>query len=106
MAKYLLQVSFTLDGIRGLHAQGGSVRKEVARQAIESAGGNLEAFYFAFGDTDVFVIAELPDHSAAAAVALSVTAAGGATVTTTVLVEPEEIDEATARNIAYRPPGA
>lgn len=106
MGKYLLKVSYTLDGVRGVLAEGGSARRSVAEAAAKAAGGSVEEFYFAFGGTDVFVIADLPDNAAAASLALTVTAGGGATVETVVLLEPAEIDEAVAKKILYRPPGA
>jgi uncharacterized protein with GYD domain len=105
MPKYLLQTSYTLEGAKGLVSKGGSARKAAAQAAAESVGGSLESFYFAFGDTDVFVVADLPDNSAAAALALSVTSAGGATVRTVVLLTPEEIDAATGKVVQYTPPG-
>jgi uncharacterized protein with GYD domain len=106
MAKYLLQVNYTLDGVRGLLAQGGSKRKAAAQAAAKSAGGKVDSFYFAFGSTDVYVTAELPDNAAAAALALTISAGGGATVATTVLLTPEEIDKSAATNVKYRPPGS
>ena len=105
MPKYLLQTSYTLEGAKGLVSKGGSARKAAAQAAAESVGGSLESFYFAFGDTDVFVVADLPDNSAAAALALSVTSAGGATVRTVVLLTAEEIDAATGKVVKYTPPG-
>ena len=57
-------------------------------------------------DTDVFAIADLPDNAAAAALALHVSASGGATVRTTVLLTPEEIDAATKKTVQYTAPGA
>jgi uncharacterized protein with GYD domain len=75
-------------------------------QVAESVGGRLEAFYFAFGDRDAYVIADLPDNKSAAAVAVTVNAAGGATVKTVVLLTPEEVDAAAQRSVEYRPPGA
>jgi uncharacterized protein with GYD domain len=69
-------------------------------------GGELESYYFGFGEYDVHAILDLPDDEAAAAVALAVDAAGGATAKTTVLLTPEQIDEAVKRSAAYRPPGA
>jgi uncharacterized protein with GYD domain len=105
MPKYLLQTSYTLEGAKGLVSKGGSARKAAAQAAAESVGGSLESFYFAFGDTDVFVVADLPDNSAAAALALSVTSAGGATVRTVVLLTAEEIDAATGKVVQYTPPG-
>jgi uncharacterized protein with GYD domain len=106
MAKYLLQVNYTLDGVKGVLAQGGSARKAAAQAAAKSAGGKVESFHFALGSTDAYVIAELPGNTAAAALALTVTAGGGATVSTTALLTPEEIDKAAGTNVKYRPPGS
>lgn len=104
MAKYLLEVNYTLDGIRGVVAGGGSAREKVARAAAQSVGGDIDSFHFAFGGTDVFVVAELPDNTAAAALALSVAAAGGATVRTVVLLTSAEIDAAAKQQVTYKPP--
>jgi uncharacterized protein with GYD domain len=106
MAKYLLDVNYTQDGIRGVRAQGGSARQAAAQAAAESVGGTVESFFFAFGGTDVYVIADLPDNVAAAALALAVTAAGGASVKTVVLLTPAEVDAAVGREVSYRPPGS
>ena len=106
MPKYLLEVNYTLDGIRGVRAQGGSARQLAAQAAAESAGGTLESFHFAFGGTDVYVIADMPDNVAAAALALAVTAGGGATVKTVVLLTTAEVDAAVGKEISYRPPGS
>jgi uncharacterized protein with GYD domain len=105
MAKYLLEVNYTLDGVRGVRAEGGSARQAVAEAAAASVGGKVEHFYFAFGGTDVFVIAELPDNVAAAALALAVSAGGGATANTVVLLTPAEIDQAVGKTVGYTPPG-
>jgi uncharacterized protein with GYD domain len=106
MSKYLLEVNYTLEGVRGVVAKGGSARKAAAQAAAKSVGGKLDAFYFAFGGTDVFVIADVPDNTAAAALALAVTAGGGATVRTIVLLTPDEIDAATQTGVKYSPPGS
>lgn len=106
MPKYLLQVNYTLDGVKGVLAKGGSARKAAAQAAAKSVGGKVESFYFAFGSTDVFVVADLPDNAAAAALALTVTSGGGATVTTTVLLTPDELDQASAAKVKYQPPGS
>ena len=71
----------------------------------ESLGGTVEAFYYAFGDIDVLGICDLPDNVNASAFSLLVTAAGGATLKTTVLITPEEVDQATRTVLDYRPPG-
>ena len=105
MPKYMLQVTYTLEGVKGVVSKGGSARKAAARAAVESAGGTLESMYFAFGSTDVFAIADLPNNAAAAAVALTVSGSGGATLNTVVLLTPEEIDEATQSGVQYTPPG-
>jgi uncharacterized protein with GYD domain len=105
MAKYLLEVSYTLDGIKGLKSEGGSARVAAATEAIEGLGGKIDAFYFAFGDTDVYVVADYPDNVSVAAAALAVSAGGGARVRTTVLLTPAEIDAATSKKTTYRPPG-
>jgi uncharacterized protein with GYD domain len=52
------------------------------------------------------VTVDLPDNESAAAVALTVNAAGGATIRTVVLLTPEEVDAAAERSVDYRPPGA
>lgn len=106
MPKYLLEVNYTLEGVQGVVAKGGSARKAAAQAAAKSVGGKLDSFYFAFGKTDVFTVADLPDNAAAAALALAVSAGGGATVRTVVLLTPEEIDAATDKKVKYSPPGA
>lgn len=106
MPKYLLEVNYTLDGVRGVVAKGGTARKAAAQAAAKSVGGKLDSFHFAFGGTDVFTIADLPDNAAAAALALAVTAGGGAAVRTVVLLTPEEIDDATQKSVKYSPPGS
>ena len=106
MPKYLIQASYTLDGVKGVQSKGGSSRREAVTHAVEGVGGSLESFYFAFGDSDAYVVVELPDNEAAAAVALTVNASGGATTTTTLLLTPEEVDSAAKKSVDYRPPGS
>ena len=105
MPKFLIEASYTLEGVRGLRTAGGSSRRDAVAHALESAGGSLDHFYFAFGDNDAYVIADLPDAEAAAAVALTVNSAGGATTKTVLLLTPEEVDAAAQRSIEYTPPG-
>jgi uncharacterized protein with GYD domain len=106
MSKYLLEVNYTLDGIRGLKSKGGSDRVAAAKELIEGLSGKLESFYFAFGQTDVYAIADFPDSVSAAAAALTVSAGGGATVRTIVLLTAAEADAAAAKQTIYRPPGS
>lgn len=105
MPKFLLSVNYGLEGVRALSAQGGTARRTAADVAATSVGGSIESFHFAFGRTDAYVIVDVPDNEAAAALALAVSSGGGATVTTTVLLTPEEIDAATRQQVSYRPPG-
>ncbi|HEV3226088.1 MAG TPA: GYD domain-containing protein [Acidimicrobiales bacterium] len=106
MPKYLLEVRYTLDGVRGVVAKGGSARKSAAQAAAKSLGGKLDSFYFAFGRNDVYAVADMPDNESAAALALTVSAGGGATVRTVVLLSPEDIDTATSKDVKYKPPGS
>ena len=105
MAKYLLEVNYTLEGITGLKSKGGSARVAAAKELIEGLGGRMESFYFAFGNTDVYAIADFPDNVSAAAAALTVCAGGGATARTVVLLTADEADAAAAKKTTYRPPG-
>ena len=105
MPKYLLQVNYTTEGARGLVKDGGSARRAAAQKVAESLGGRIESMYFAFGDTDAYVIAEMPDNASVAAITLTLAASGGATARTTVLMTPEEMDQATRKSPVYRPPG-
>ncbi|MGA3221586.1 MAG: GYD domain-containing protein [Acidimicrobiales bacterium] len=106
MSKYLLEVNYTLEGIRGVKAQGGSARVAAATELIESVGGKLECFYFAFGKTDVYLVADFPDDVSAATAALAVSAGGGATARTVVLLTAAEIDASVSKTSTYRPPGS
>lgn len=105
MPKYLWQAAYTADGTKGLLQEGGSQRRAAAEEALKSVGGKLEAFYYAFGETDAFVIADVPDHVSVAAASMAVNASGAAVVKTTVLLTAEEIDQAAKKSYSYRPPG-
>jgi len=105
MSKYLLEVNYTLDGIRGLKSKGGSARVAAATELVEGVGGKIESFHFAFGGTDAYVVADFPDNVSAAAAAMTVCAGGGASARTVVLLTPSEFDAAAAKETTYRPPG-
>jgi uncharacterized protein with GYD domain len=106
MPKYLIQASYTTQGVEGIRSKGGTSRRDAVADTAASLGGKLESFHFGFGDHDAYVIVDLPDNEAAAAVALSVNASGAAAVETIVLLTPEQVDEAAKRSVAYRPPGS
>jgi uncharacterized protein with GYD domain len=105
MPKYLLEVSYTADGAKGVLKDGGSKRRAAAKGLAESLGGKLESIYYAFGDTDVFAIVDMPDAVSAAAAAMTLGASGSVTCKTTVLLTPEEIDTAVKKTGSYTPPG-
>jgi uncharacterized protein with GYD domain len=106
MPKFLIEASYTLDGIKGVQSAGGSSRRDAVTAAVEGLGGTLESFYFGFGESDAYVTVDLPDNESAASIAIAVAAAGGATTKTVALLTPEEIDSAAKRSIDYRPPGS
>jgi uncharacterized protein with GYD domain len=106
MPRFLFEGSYTQDGVKGIQSAGGTSRRDAIANVTRQLGGELESLYFAFGDTDVYVIVDVPDTVAATAVALAVNASGAVTVRTVVLLTPEEVDAAAQRSVDYRPPGA
>src|SRR5215470_14500312 len=106
MPKYLVHVSYTTEGLRGLQKEGGSARLAASRKLLESAGGRLEAYYYAFGPSDVIAIIDVPDNISAFATALTTVGSGAVKTQTTVLLTPEEVDQAVKKTLTYRPPGA
>ncbi len=105
MPKYLFQGSYTEEGLKGLLKEGGSKRREATEQLVKSLGGTLEAYYFAFGDNDFYVIVDTPANVSASAGSLVANASGAVKVKTIVLLTPEEVDQAVKKTIDYRPPG-
>ena len=105
MPKYLFEASYTAEGAKGLIRDGGSKRRAAVETLAKSMGGRLDVFYFAYGKTDAFVIVDLPDSASATAVALTVGASGAVRVRTTVLITPEEVDQAVKKTVQYRAPG-
>ena len=105
MPTYLFEVSYTLEGTKGLLAEGGSSRRDTVKKLVEGLGGKLQSFHYAFGEDDCYVIVDLPDDVTAAATSLAVGASGAASITTKVLLAPEVIDEAAKKDVGYRPPG-
>jgi uncharacterized protein with GYD domain len=105
MPNYLIEASYTTEGVRGVADKGGTARRDAVDQLIIASGGKMESFYFAFGDADVYVIAELPSDEAAAALALSINRSGSTKIRTIVLLTPEQVDAASTIAPDYRPPG-
>ncbi len=105
MPKYLLQASYSVEGIKGLRKEGGTSRRAAAEALIKSLGGTMESFYFAFGDADVYVVVDMPDHASMSAAALAIGASGAVMGKTIVLMSAEDVDTATKKTPAYRAPG-
>jgi uncharacterized protein with GYD domain len=106
MPKYLIQASYTAEGLKGVLHEGGTARRQVVERTVESLGGRVEQMYFAFGETDVYIVADLPSNAACAAFGLTASAAGAVRTNTVVLLTAEEIDEATRQKVQYQAPGA
>ena len=104
--KFLIKGNYSPAGAQGLLTEGGSSRLEIVTKMIEGAGGSVEAFYFAFGETDVYAIVDMPDAATMTALALTISASGAVSVTTTPLITAAEVDEAAKKAIDYRPPGS
>jgi len=106
MAKFLVKASYSAEGAKGVQGAGGTSRRDAVASMAESLGGTLESFYFAFGETDAYVVLDLPDNRAAAAASIAVGASGGAASEVVVLLTPEDIDAAAKLSVNYRPPGS
>jgi uncharacterized protein with GYD domain len=106
MPKFLITGSYTAEGTRGLMKEGGSGRRAAVQKALDGVGGKLEAFYFAFGKDDAYVIVDVPDNASVIAVSLAVNASGVVRVSTTPLISPDDLDAASKKSIAFRAPGA
>ena len=106
MAKYLVVADYTAEGIKGVISKGGSARRDAVSKMVGDLGGKVESFYFGFGKGDAYVTVDLPDNVSAAAVGLAVSATGLASTRITVLLTPEEIDQAAKTQVGYKAPGA
>jgi uncharacterized protein with GYD domain len=106
MPMYLLRGSYSNEGYRGLASEGGTGRRRAAEEALGSVGGRLEAFYFALGNDDFFIIAELPDNPTTVAVTMAGKLSGSFGINATVLLTPEELDVAASKAVDFRPPEA
>ena len=106
MAKYMIKVAYTAEGTRGLVKEGGSARRAAVQKLTEGLGGKLEAFYYALGEHDAFVILDIPDQATGLAISMAINASGAVRAATIPLVTPEEIDAASKKSVPYRAPGA
>ena len=106
MAKYLFHGSYTQAGIQGVLKDGGTGRRNAVDALAKSVGGSVESMYFGFGKDDFYVIADLPNHASAAALAATTGASGAVSIQTVVLLTVEDIDAAVKLHPSYRAPGA
>jgi uncharacterized protein with GYD domain len=105
MPKYLWKGNYRPDGAKGLLKEGGTARVKAVEKLLQSVGGTLEAYYYALGEHDAYLIVDLPDNASAAAVSMAIAAAGVTKIQTIPLLTPEEIDQAAKKPARYRPPG-
>ncbi len=106
MGRYMFQATYSTEGIKGVLKDGGTGRRTAVEAAIKSLGGKLEAIYYAFGDTDVYVVVDGIDNATAAAFSMGVASTGALShLKTTVLMTHEEIDQAGKKTMSYRAPG-
>jgi uncharacterized protein with GYD domain len=104
--KFMIKVSYTTEGTRGLLKDGGTGRRDAVQKLIEGIGGKVEAFYFAYGEDDAYVITDVPDATSGLAVSLAINASGAVRLSTIPLITPEEVDAACKKSVPYRAPGA
>jgi uncharacterized protein with GYD domain len=105
MPKYLIQASYTAEGLRGLQKDKASGRRQAVLNALEPLRGKLESFNYAFGGDDVVAVIDMPDNVNAAAMSLAIAASGLVRLKTTPLLTVEETDQALAKSVNYRAPG-
>ncbi|HEY4975091.1 MAG TPA: GYD domain-containing protein [Steroidobacteraceae bacterium] len=105
MAKYLVEVTYTPEGLRGLLKDKASGRKKAVTKLVKSLGGKMDSFYFCFGGRDALIIADMPDATSAVALSVTVSATGLVRTKLTELLTIEETDRALAKKVKYRGPG-
>lgn len=101
MMKFLISASYSAEGAKGVLTSGsGSKRKQITEAMINGLGGKMESYYYT-SSCDAYVICELPDAAAAAAIALTIKASGMGSITTTMLMEADEVDKAAQLTVQY-----
>jgi len=105
MPKYLIKANYTAEGMKGLQKDKASGREKALAAACKAVGGKLDAIYYALGDDDAFVIADLPSHVQVASLCVAVGASGMANTRSVPLLTVAEMDKALGEGMKYRPPG-
>ena len=106
MGYYLIQLAYTAEAAKAM-VKNPQNREATARAAMESLGGKAHSFFFAFGEYDAIIIAELPGNAAAAAGALATTSGGAISKfhTTPLLTGAEAVEAMKlAQKVVYAPP--
>jgi uncharacterized protein with GYD domain len=104
MPRFMFIANYSAEAAKGLMSAGGTARRTAVEKMVTGLGGRMESFDFAFGNDDLYILAELPDNTAATAVALTVNSTGMVSVRTVVLVTPAEVDAAGQIHPDYQPP--
>ena len=105
MSKYLFEANYVGDGIKGLMREGGTKRRDAVVEALKSVDGSLESFYYAFGETDVVGVFDIPDQANAVALSLMINSTGAVNLHLKPLMSAEDLDEAAKKTPSYRAPG-
>jgi uncharacterized protein with GYD domain len=105
MAKFLMQATYTPEGVQGLIKDGAKGRVNAVKALLKSGGGKLESMHWGVGADEVFMVVDVPDNIAAARISATVTAAGYVTLSSTPLLTADELDKALTKGVKYRGPG-
>lgn len=106
MPKFLIEGTYTGEGLKALAKESASGREAAVRDALTTVGGKLEGLYYALGDADVYVLCECPDNATAAAISLAASSSGLIRTKIIPLMTVAETDRAIALKTGYRAPGA
>jgi uncharacterized protein with GYD domain len=105
MAKYLVKATYKPEGVRGLMKEGASNRVAAITKLTESTGGKVEAFYFAYGGADAYLVIDA-DEASALSLSLAVNASGAVGLELVPLITATQLDAGIKKTVAYRAPGA
>lgn len=105
MAKFLVEASYSAEGLKGLIKDKAAGRRAAIAQALADLGGKLEAIYFTLGDRDVLILCDCPDNASAASLGMAASASGMVRTKITALLTVEELDQTLAKGISYKAPG-
>jgi uncharacterized protein with GYD domain len=105
MPKFLIRGSYSAEGLRGLKKDKASGRQKAIAKACEALEGKIDAFYYALGKDDVFLVIDVPSHVHVASFCVAVGASGMFRTHTVPLLTTAEMDQALGEDVKYRAPG-